>query len=203
MRPISGFADRPKSAVHRGSCSPRGEFGSAEAQRCPDAFTIELVPLFMPAPALVSTAAVRRAVTEDAGISEVMAAWEHLTIALVGIGTLDPSPLLQGSGNAIAAGEREQLRELSAVGDVCLRFFDHAGQLVPSPLNDRVLGITPPTLMRVSRRIGVAGGPAKYPAIRAALLGGWVNILVTDLTTAQRLISDAEPGQAEPGQPAS
>src|SRR6266568_3132372 len=27
MRSISGFADRPKSAVHRGSCSPRAEFG--------------------------------------------------------------------------------------------------------------------------------------------------------------------------------
>jgi DNA-binding transcriptional regulator LsrR (DeoR family) len=106
--------------------------------------------------------------------------------------TLDPSPLLQGSGNAIPPDEREELRELGAVGDVCLRFFNHAGQLVSAPLNDRVLGIAPPALMRISRRIGVAGGPAKCAAIRAALLGGWVNILVTDLDTARNLISATE-----------
>jgi DNA-binding transcriptional regulator LsrR (DeoR family) len=149
-------------------------------------------PLFMPTPGLVSAAAVRRAVTKDAAVSEVMAAWERLTVALVGIGSLDPSPLLQGSGNAIPPDEREELRELGAVGDVCLRFFNQAGQLVPSPLNDRVLGIAPPALMRIGRRIGVAGGPAKCPAIRAALLGGWVNILVTDLDTAHNLIAAAE-----------
>jgi DNA-binding transcriptional regulator LsrR (DeoR family) len=149
-------------------------------------------PLFMPTPGLVSAAAVRRAVTKDAAVSEVMAAWEHLTVALVGIGTLDPSPLLQGSGNAIPPGEREELRQLGAVGDVCLRFFNHAGQLVSSPLNDRVLGITPPAFMRIGRRIGVAGGPAKCPAIRAALLGGWVNILVTDLDTARHLVANSE-----------
>ena len=95
-------------------------------------------------------------------------------------------------GNAIPPDEREELRELGAVGDVCLRFFDHAGQLVPSPLNARVLGIAPPALMRISRRVGGAGGPAKCSAIRAALLGGWANIVVTDLDTARNLISAAE-----------
>jgi DNA-binding transcriptional regulator LsrR (DeoR family) len=35
----------------------------------------------------------------------------------------------------------------------------------------------------------VAGGSAKFAAIAAALKGGWVNTLVTDLDTAHGLLS--------------
>jgi 3,4-dihydroxy 2-butanone 4-phosphate synthase / GTP cyclohydrolase II len=47
------------------------------------------------------------------------------------------------------------------------------------------------TMRRIPRRIGVAGGPAKYAAIRAAIRGGWVNVLITDQHTAQRLAEES------------
>ena len=149
-------------------------------------------PIFMPTPGVVSTPEVREAVIHDAAIHEVTEAWNRLTVTLVGIGSLDPSPLLFRSGNAIAAADQDQLRELGAVGDVCLRFFDRDGQLVQSRFNDRVLGITPEQLKQVDRRIGVAGGAQKYSAIRAAVLGGWINVLITDIDTARRLQNDTE-----------
>jgi DNA-binding transcriptional regulator LsrR (DeoR family) len=34
----------------------------------------------------------------------------------------------------------------------------------------------------------VAGGPSKTLAIRAALLGGWINCLITDRWSAERLL---------------
>ena len=46
------------------------------------------------------------------------------------------------------------------------------------------------TVVRDGCRSGVAGGPSKYQALRAALLGGWLNIVVTDATTAQWLIDN-------------
>jgi DNA-binding transcriptional regulator LsrR (DeoR family) len=52
------------------------------------------------------------------------------------------------------------------------------------------VSITPADLMKVARRVGVAGGASKYRAIRAALLGGWVNLIVTDLDTARGLAED-------------
>jgi DNA-binding transcriptional regulator LsrR (DeoR family) len=52
------------------------------------------------------------------------------------------------------------------------------------------VSITPADLMKVARRVGVAGGASKYRAIRAALLGGWVNLIVTDLETARGLAED-------------
>jgi DNA-binding transcriptional regulator LsrR (DeoR family) len=76
---------------------------------------------------------------------------------------------------------------------VCLRFFDEHGTLVRSDLNDRVLGISPDQMLNVSRRIGVAGGSRKYSAIRAAVAGKWVNVLITDKDTALKLEADTAP----------
>jgi 3-hydroxyisobutyrate dehydrogenase len=61
----------------------------------------------------------------------------------------------------------------------------------------RVMSITPADLMRVPRRVGVGGGAGKCRAIRAALRGAWVNVLVTDLDTARALVEDTEARPAE------
>ena len=118
----------------------------------------------------------------------IFARWGVLTLAVVGIGSLAPTPLLRQSGNAIAEKEQNDLRALGAVGDVCDRFFDASGQLVQSELDQRVIGISPTQLRRVPPQVGIAGGEGKYTAIRAAVTGGWVNILITDLNTAKRLV---------------
>ncbi len=45
-------------------------------------------------------------------------------------------------------------------------------------------------LAQVDRSIGVAGGTRKYEAILGALRGAWINILITDHHTAQRLAEE-------------
>ena len=146
-------------------------------------------PLFLPTPGVVSGKALRDAMLEEPYVAQVVEAWSRLTVLLAGIGSLDPSPLLRRSGNAIAEADQEALRTLGAVGDICLRFFDAAGHHVDSGLDGRVIGIDPQTLLAVPRRVGVAGGPRKHSAIRAAVLGGWVNVLVTDVDTAEALLA--------------
>lgn len=148
------------------------------------------MPVYMPAPGLVGTPAVRRAMMNDVSVRDVLGTWGQLTDALVGIGSLEPSPLLQRSGNAVAEADQDELRRLGAVGDVCFRFFDEEGKLVRSTFDQRVIGVTAKELLAVPRRIGVAGGERKFSAIRAALLGGWVNILITDLAMAHRLLGE-------------
>ena len=83
--------------------------------------------------------------------------------------------------------DQDRLHAAGAVGDVCLRFFDSAGTLVPSDLDDRVVGIDADTLRRIPR-IGIAGGESKHKAIHAAVSGGWVNVLITDTGTAAALL---------------
>jgi deoxyribonucleoside regulator len=45
-------------------------------------------------------------------------------------------------------------------------------------------------LRKVDKAIGVAGGMRKCEAIRGALVGKWINILITDQFTAECLLSD-------------
>jgi len=149
-------------------------------------------PVFLSAPGLVRTAAARRALMSDPAIVEVTGLWSKLTDAVVGVGSLEPSSLLRRSGNAIGEAEQDELRKLGAVGDVCFRFFDADGTLVRSDLDQRLIGITPTDLLNVPRRIAVAGGARKFSAVRGALRGRWVNVLVTDLELARRLADDPD-----------
>jgi DNA-binding transcriptional regulator LsrR (DeoR family) len=126
----------------------------------------------------------------DSTVLQVSSRWPNLTMAMVGIGALEPSPLLRRSGNSIAEEDQEKLRLSGAVGDVCLRFFDENGDLVSSDLDDRVIGVQPDALRAIPRRIAVAGGERKVAAIRGALRGRWINVLVTDVRTARALLSD-------------
>ena len=57
-----------------------------------------------------------------------------------------------------------------------------------TPLNDRVIAFELQELERVPRVIGIAGGKRKTAAIRGALQGRWINILITDRSTAERLV---------------
>ncbi|MDQ1701618.1 MAG: hypothetical protein QOF57_870 [Frankiaceae bacterium] len=149
--------------------------------------------VFLSAPGLASSPAALQTLLDDRHIADVFAKFPRLTLLLAGLGSLEPSPLLLESGNATAHEDQEMLRKRGAVGDICLRFFDEDGNHVDSPLDGRVLGIDTDTLRAVPRVVAVAGGARKYTAIRAALRGGWVNVLVTDLDVARRLAEEHDP----------
>lgn len=147
-------------------------------------------PLLLPTAGILDSSALRESLMSDSSVTQVLATWERLTVALVGIGAVEPSALAYQSGNVFSAQDRASLDAAGAVGDICFRLFDAEGQIFPTEFNDRVSGITPEQLRKVPRRIGVAGGPRKFAAIQGALLGGWINVLVTDIETARRLLED-------------
>jgi DNA-binding transcriptional regulator LsrR (DeoR family) len=148
-------------------------------------------PIFLPAPGVVGGVSARRALMDDATVSDVASRWPELTTVLLGIGAIEPSPLLQRSGNTLATDDLDALAAVGAVGDVCLRYFDSDGELVSTDFDDRVIGVAPSVLRAVPRRIGVAGGDRKHAAIRGALRGGWINVLITDVSTARALTEEA------------
>ncbi len=150
---------------------------------------LQAQPLYMPSPAIVGRPATCTALLTDPSLEPVVSAWDVMSVSLVGIGSVEPSPLLQRSGNALSVEESEQLAALGAVGDVCLRYFDEKGAVVPSPVDDRLMGMSAHQIRAVPRRIAVAGGLPKVRAIRAALLGGWVSVLITDSDVAEALLA--------------
>ena len=121
-------------------------------------------------------------------MKDALKRFDEVSLALVGIGSVDPSQLLALSGNVFSPKELDQLRQQGAVGDVCLRFFDVDGNPIENALDNRVIGMQLEQLRKVERSVGIAGGKRKFEAIRGALRGKLINVLITDRRTAERLI---------------
>lgn len=146
------------------------------------------ISVLLPAPGITTSSEARRVFMREPYVRDAFKLFDQLDIVLVGIGGLDPSRPLLKSGNVFSANERASLAVKGAIGDICLQYFNSQGELIHTPLNDRVIGIKPQQLKRAKHVIGIAGGKRKIDAIRGALAGRWINVLVTDRTTAKAII---------------
>ncbi|HHV62408.1 MAG TPA: sugar-binding transcriptional regulator [Firmicutes bacterium] len=142
----------------------------------------------LPAPLVVENKTTRDAILHEPAISQVLGMARQASVALVGIGTCDASSLMVRAGYL----REEDLKELGArgaVGDVCYRYYDEDGNPCPSEWDDRVIAITLQELRDIPLRVGAAGGERKIKAIRSALKGGYINVLITDETAARGLLA--------------
>jgi DNA-binding transcriptional regulator LsrR (DeoR family) len=143
------------------------------------------------APFLVSNSEIRDALLQDEAVEGVLKQARKTDIAIFSVGTPDDFALLH-QYNLITAEELSEVRNLGAVGDALGRFFDETGKEIITSYRERVIGLTIDELLAIPTRLLVAGGPKKYKAILAALMGKLSNILVTDVRTAEWLINQAK-----------
>lgn len=147
-------------------------------------------PVLLTAPGVVRSVEARDILKSEPFIRETTDLFDHLTVALVGIGALEPSQLLATSGNIFQAEETEILRKAGAVGDICLHFFDAEGRPIGTPLDQQVIGISLEQIRKVPRVVAVAGGLRKAAAIGGALKAGLLDVLITDQSAAQAILED-------------
>lgn len=151
-------------------------------------------PVFLRTPGVVSSTDMRELLlSRDPYAVEALKLLDSVDLALVGIGACEVDPVLRSGDNFFTDGQFEHMRDLGAVGELCLHFLDADGVAVESDLDDLVIGVTLDQLRSARRRWAVAGGTRKHAAIRAALAGGWVDVLVTDTDTAEFLMSGPDP----------
>lgn len=144
---------------------------------------------FLPAPGVVGSEAALQVLREDPYVQEATTLFDQVSLALVGIGAVEPSDLLAKSGNIFSDDELNYLRSQGAVGDILLHFFDAAGQPTKTALDNRVMSMDLQQIRRADRAVAVAGSLRKQNAILGALLGKWINVLITDCFTAERLVA--------------
>jgi DNA-binding transcriptional regulator LsrR (DeoR family) len=149
----------------------------------------------LPAPGVVGSKSARDVLMKDRFVREALDLFPKVTLALVGIGATEPSRALASSGNVFAPEEIKLLAAKGAVGDICLRFFNAEGRVVVTELNDRVISMELAQLGAVPRVVAVAGGRRKTIAIRGALAGKLVKVLITDLASAKRLLAESATGK--------
>jgi DNA-binding transcriptional regulator LsrR (DeoR family) len=156
------------------------------ARRAARALGGRLYPLY--APALLESAATCARLLHEPSVASSVRMFDQVTVAMVGIGALQPQPTSAlYLGGVLSQATLEALHRLGAVGDAFCHFLDADGNVL-TEFSDRIIGMKVEQITAVPLRIGVAGGSGKLRAIRAALHGGLVNAMVTDVATAEALL---------------
>lgn len=151
------------------------------------------------APGLVDDAATKRSLYAHAGVQAILALWERLDVAIFGVGARIWSPATFGEDVV------REIDRAGAVGEVLISPFDLDGRFLGDELRERVIAYDARDLRRVPVAIGVGGGPSKVRPILGALRAGIVNVLVTDIRTAEALVDLDEQTRsvARPEKPAT
>lgn len=127
-------------------------------------------------------------------IAEVYSGMRNLDIAIIGISCLSAPNSKKWAAEYynVPISLIENLSQ-KAVGNTLWQFFDRQGNIVESDLHKRTITISLAQLAEMRRDankevIVLAGTIDKVPAIRGAILGGFVDTLITDINAAEALV---------------
>ena len=139
------------------------------------------------APSHVANKQIRDALLNEPVIMEALRRACECEIVVQSVGTADEDSILYKFGY-LSDEDLATLRQAGAVGEMMSYFYDANGRVVPSPLEDRIVGITLGDSLRIPWRVCLAGGRSKLTAISAAIENKLFNVLVTDAATASKLL---------------
>ena len=145
----------------------------------------------IPAPLLVGDGRLASALRREPEVGRLLEMAANADYKLVGIGAVSRQSTVFQAGQ-LASLELESLRRRGAVGDVLCQFYDRAGRRVEHPVHDRVIGVDLADLVGSRNVIGAAGGANKTDAVRAALAGRLLDILITDEGTAASVLGEPD-----------
>jgi DNA-binding transcriptional regulator LsrR (DeoR family) len=123
----------------------------------------------------------------DPSIQRVLHLWPRARCALMGVGA---PPLMRSDIPQFVPTGSDSLR--AAVGDVCSRFYDRAGDGIDFDGSDRLIAVELDALRHIPVTIAVAIGTEKIDSIVAGAKGGYFNQLVTDPATAAAILDTVE-----------
>lgn len=132
----------------------------------------------------------KKRLLESPEVADAVSRFAQVDVAIVGIGDLEPSQLLKNSGNYYDEEMLKLLAKRGAVGDICLHYYDAQGKPVLSREEDPVIGMELQQIRDCKHVIALAGGEEKRNAIHGALVGNYIDVLITDYPTARSLVKN-------------
>jgi DNA-binding transcriptional regulator LsrR (DeoR family) len=144
---------------------------------------------YLHAPLIAESEASRDALMQERSIRETLERGRQADIALVGIGSTRPELYNPYRMGYVSEAELDQIRAAGAIGDVCVQPYGLDGHILDVGVSRRVVGITSEWLAQIETVIGVAGDVRKAEAIYGALMGKYVNVLVTDDQTVLKVLA--------------
>ena len=183
------FPDAQVVQIIGGIGQPDAEVHATELCRSM-ARTLDCHLTLLPVPGIVADQRTREALLSDVHVQRAVEAFDDLDIAFVGIGAPTTDSVTMRDGSIITRAELDDLLRKGTVGDIALRYYDVHGECIESEINERIIGMTLEQIKQVPKVVGVSGGPQKVAAIRAALAGQLINVLITDSVTAHKLLEE-------------
>lgn len=143
---------------------------------------------YLPVPAIVDTANVKKAFMSDSSLRRTMQVAEEINVAIFSIGALNAAAA-QIEAGYLTVDEMTSLQMKGAVGDICSRFYTIEGELADPSLDERTIGLDLAHLVGIEYAIAVAGGTEKASGILGALRGRYLNVLIIDEDTATQVLA--------------
>lgn len=144
---------------------------------------------YIHAPLFVSNRQAWEALIENPHIKETLTIAENATTIVTGIGSLEsvtaPS---QTWTHYLSKDLIAQLRKKGTAGHICAYHYDITGNILPTSVHEGIVGVGLDLLKKVPTVIGIASGAEKTRAIVGALNGKLINVLITDDTTARKVL---------------
>lgn len=143
----------------------------------------------IPSPLLVSSKEIADSINNESSINDILRMAQLASMSVVGIGSMSENATTLKSG-ILSKNDLLYLKLKGAIGDVLCHFVDKDGNLVDSTIESRLITTPLDTLKDLKNVIGVAAGDEKVDAIKAVLNGGYIDILITDESTALQLLEN-------------
>lgn len=142
----------------------------------------------VPSPLIVSSEEMAKAIWDEKSVKEIMSMTKLAYMTIVGIGAVNETATIF-KDNKISHNELMLLTMKGAVGDILSQFYDKDGNKIKCDLHNRLISTELNTLKTMENVIGVAGGQNKVHAIHGALMGEYLDVLITDECTAESLLN--------------
>lgn len=143
--------------------------------------------LVLHAPAIVANEQLKIDILKGSEGGAAIELAKKANIGLIGLGALNDSATMIKTG-FLSMTDFEQISKQGAIGEVCSVFYDRNGAECDIEMNKRVIGLGPSTLRNVETVIAVVAGVKKEESLHAALRGQFINVLVTDELTAEKVL---------------
>ena len=140
-----------------------------------------------PAPLLMASEDIVKAMEQEPSVKQIRHMATLAQMSIVCIGGVDSNATLLTNGT-LNHSDVLLLSMQGAVGDMLCHFIDKDGNVIQSSLERRLMSTPLEQLKEMSNSIGVAGGSTKSEAILAALKGNYLDVLITDETTATNVL---------------
>ena len=145
----------------------------------------------IPSPLFLSNPEMVEEIRKEVSVQRIQQMSREAAMTVVGIGSMsEDATIIKNS--ILTQADVLLLTMKGAVGDLLSHFIDKDGNPVESGLDNRLLSTPLEELKKMNNVIGVAGGRHKAEAIRAALRGKYLDILITDEETAAMLLNASE-----------